>query len=143
MAPPPVSRRTTGSPLQARNRGGGLRFLEVSQRNGGRVPAVPADGALAPLESRFQQGFIDGHIPDAALRLRLDHEAAGSHLRIGLRAACTSSGRLIAVECGARCRNSGSSATMRWIASANASRVSFDSVSVGSIIIASGTTSGK
>src|SRR5262249_5045583 len=65
------------------------------------------------------------------------------HFVIGWRAARTSSGRLMSVLCGAWWSRSGDSSVMRNSVSANASSVSLLSVSVGSIIIASGTVSGK
>ena len=65
------------------------------------------------------------------------------HRRIGSFAAFTSSGRLTTCVCGAVRSNSGSSPLIFSSASAKASSVSLLSVSVGSIISASGTTSGK
>ena len=56
----------------------------------------------------------------------------GVHLRIGVLAAITSSGRLMGVVLGAACRSSGSSTAMARRASANFSSVSRLSVSVGS-----------
>ncbi len=63
--------------------------------------------------------------------------------RPGVLAALTSSGRLIGVVCGASWRSCGSSAAIASSTLANASRVSRLSVSVGSIIRASETISGK
>src|SRR6516225_2006650 len=61
----------------------------------------------------------------------------------GVLAARTSSGRLRPSVCGASCRKLASSSLIASRASAKASSVSLLSVSVGSIISASGTTSGK
>src|SRR5581483_12321943 len=81
-----------------------------------------------------------------------DHASAGTacspnpYLTTSCLTAFTSSSRLTARVCGAPLTVSGSSAASRAIASiasANSSSVSFASVSVGSIISASGTTSGK
>src|ERR1700691_132835 len=71
---------------------------------------------------------------------------AGFHRRIGLRAAATSSRRPTRVEWGAVFTRSGvasASAAMERIASMNRSHSCFDSDSVGSIIMAPGTMSGK
>ena len=71
---------------------------------------------------------------------------ASLYLRIGLRAACVSSGREIGALCGAFWRIAGSSAASAAIlcmTSMKASIVSLDSVSVGSIISAWWNRSGK
>ena len=68
------------------------------------------------------------------------------HLRIGWRAARTSSRREMRVVCGAFRTVSGASShslAIDFIASMNRSNSSFDSLSVGSIIIAPGTISGN
>src|SRR5262245_26557617 len=96
----------------------------------------------------FQQDLIDGHVP-GAVGGAIDQQAGGSHVdegvqRItGMRAAFTSSSRLTMVVCGASCNSSGSSSVIRKSASAKPSSVSLLSVSVGSIISASGAVSGK
>src|SRR3989449_4743177 len=64
-------------------------------------------------------------------------------LRIGSRAAWTSSTRATAVLCGAECKVSGSSFTIFASASTKPSSVSFVSVSVGSTMSASSTRCGK
>ena len=76
-------------------------------------------------------------------RVRLVQAFAGDHVRTGFLAAVTSSGRQTGVVLGASWRASGSSSAIARRALANASRVSRLSVSVGSIIRASGTISGK
>src|SRR2546427_408816 len=78
-------------------------------------------------------------------RGRADY-AGRRHLRTGFRAAVTSSSRARGALCGAAFTDAGSLSTrsaIRFIAAANASSVSRGSVSVGSIISASGTISGK
>src|SRR5262249_29547920 len=70
----------------------------------------------------------------------------GLQRRTGLRAASASSSREILVECGADLTISGlvaASSAMAFMASTKLSRVSTDSVSVGSIIKAPGTIKGK
>src|ERR1700691_2341969 len=72
--------------------------------------------------------------------------SAGFQRRIGLRAAATSSRRPTRVECGAVFTRSGvasASAAIERIAAMNRSPSCFDSDSVGSIIKAPGTISGK
>ena len=68
---------------------------------------------------------------------------SADQVRTGFLAARTSSGRLTGVVLGAAWSSAGSSSAIARRARAKASRVSRLSVSVGSIIIASGTISGK
>src|SRR5580765_1900591 len=71
---------------------------------------------------------------------------AGFHRRTGFLAAVVSSRRDTRVECGASstvCVSSSTSRAIDFMASTNRSISSFDSLSVGSIIRAPGTISGK
>src|SRR5580765_7057373 len=71
---------------------------------------------------------------------------AGFQRRMGLLAAAVSSRRLTRVECGASrtvCGSSSTSSAIDFIASTKRSISSLDSLSVGSIISAPGTISGK
>jgi len=78
--------------------------LEVSQRECWRLPAIDAKRYVRPLGSGPQERFIDGHIPGTGGG-RIENEASGLHgiqsvgvhFKIGLRAAATSSGRLMTV----------------------------------------------
>ncbi len=83
---------------------------------------------------------------NSEISLVTENYSAGFQRRIGLRAAATSSRRLMRVECGAvftRLGVASASTAMERIASMNKSHSCFDSDSVGSIIIAPGTMSGK
>src|SRR5262249_10996578 len=86
-------------------------------------------------------------IGDEVSRGALDQVSVlGCQRSVGLRAARASSRRPTRDQCGADFTSSGSfsaSSLMRIIASAKASIVSFDSVSVGSIMSAPFTTRGK
>src|SRR4029077_7905419 len=76
----------------------------------------------------------------------VDRGCHGVHRSMGWRAARTSSTRLTGVSWGAcwtKARSRSASSTMAAQIPANASRLCFDSVSVGSNINASGTVSGK
>ena len=92
---------------------------------------------------RYQRHFhaeadcLDGRLIPARTASDDGQFHASWNLRMGLRAAVVSSGRETGVVCGASCRRVGSSAAssaIRRITAMNASMVSFDSVSVGSII---------
>src|SRR5262249_49347122 len=75
-----------------------------------------------------------------------DDVLAGFHRSTGLRAAAASSSLPMRVLCGADLTSSGSASASRaidFIASMNRSSSSRPSLSVGSIIIAPGATSGK
>ena len=85
--------------------------------------------------TQFTQGFERGKLYEA--------DDSIGQVKTGVRVAFTSSGRLIGAVCGALCRRSESSATILCNASEKASSVAFDSVSVGSNIMACGTSSGK
>src|SRR5262249_51173386 len=116
---------------------------EIAQAHGRVGPAVEAQRGRAG-QGGLQQRLVGGHVVGAGGdRVGQQPHARGVHRRIGSLAARTSSGRLMRSVCGALCRKSGSSARMRSRVSAKASSVSLLSVSVGSIISASGTTSGK
>src|SRR4051812_1169553 len=125
--------------------------LKVTEADGWFAPGVEPERGHAGC-SALEQRFVGRHVMDAVPGFEReqaadDHahvEAAGRfHDRIGSLAAFTSSGRLMASVWGARCSISGSSVTIFSRASAKASSVSLLSVSVGSIMIDSGTTSGK
>src|SRR5215831_21316507 len=76
----------------------------------------------------------------------IDNQFPGFHLSTGFLAAAVSSSLDTRVECGAACTICGSSSTssaIDFMASMNRSISSFDSLSVGSIIMAPGTISGK
>src|SRR6185312_15291930 len=82
----------------------------------------------------------------SGFRLQASDQVVGFHRRTGLRAAAVSSRRETRVECGAVLTSSGSPSTswaIERIASRNKSSSSFDSLSVGSIIMAPGTISGN
>jgi hypothetical protein len=95
------------------------------------------------LSIQFSFIVLGGRQGTSFLPCRLPVSLQGFHLRIGDLAAITSSGRQMGVVLGALWRVSGSSPAMARIALANFSRVSRLSVSVGSIISASGTIKGK
>src|SRR5262249_18313344 len=118
--------------------GGGLEVAEAERRFRPRIAAQRGDPTLG----RVQQHLVRGHVGRAVGGLEGKHSYF-VHRRIGSLAAFTSSGRLMHSVCGASCRRSASSRPILANASANASSVSLLSVSVGSIMIASGTTSGK
>src|SRR5262249_13853077 len=93
---------------------------------------------------RLQHDLVGGHVIRPAGSL-VGQQPNGQlfHRRTGSLTAFTSSGRLRPSVCGAACRNADSSSIILRSASAKASSVLLLSVSVGSIIIASFTTSGK
>src|SRR5439155_17083789 len=106
-------------------------------------PAVKPQRGPA-FDGRVQQCLVDRHVMRSVGnggRQQAAHYAF--HRRMGSLAAWTSSGRLIGSVCGASCRTEASSSQIFKSASAKASKVSLLSVSVGSIISASRTTSGK
>src|SRR5262245_20296750 len=121
-------------------RGAGLKISQAHRRF---RPAVKPHRSLPELGG-LKQDFIGGHVVRAVVQGEW-HKPADYffHRKIGSLAALTSSGRLTGMVCGALCKNSASSFSITSKASANASNVSLLSVSVGSIMIASGTTSGK
>src|SRR5439155_10595214 len=106
--------------------------------------------ALAVSEDPFHDRRIDLPALERPHHLAAPEDVAELHRRyqrsLGCRAALASSRRRTGVVSGASWRRSGCSSASfaAWsMASAKASRVSFDSVSVGSTIMASSTMSGK
>src|SRR5262249_13830885 len=136
--------------------------LAVSQRDRGRRPCEePNRRRPELLEAAREQRLVERHIVSAT-RWRTDEESERGHApapdacasslradgqrRFGCRAASVWSRRRTGVVTGASRINSGAVSASRaiWIiASQNWSRVSLDSVSVGSIMSASSTISGK
>src|SRR5215468_569921 len=103
--------------------------------------------------AQAQMQCVEGRVLEFAPRLRFRHHASRSAGGVlvrsestSSRAAFTSSSRLTGARCGAPLTRAGSlcaSCAILFIASMKASSVGLDSVSVGSIIKASGTISGK
>src|SRR5437868_8535434 len=147
-----------GKPREAMAR---LRGLKVAKTQCGLRPAVKPQRGRAFFRSGVKQHLICGHVVRAVSKrerkpTKETHTICSSskriywrvlpatrQRRIGSLAALISSGRLMPNVCGASCKKSASSSRIFIMASANPSSVSLLSVSVGSIIIASGTTSGK
>ncbi len=108
-----------------------------------------------PREPRQQERLVERHVGGAVERLgdeQAERESSppgsfgGVHRSRGWRAASVWSSRRTGVVTGASWTSCGFDSASRaiWImASQNSSSVSFDSVSVGSIISASSTMSGK
>src|SRR5262249_14445861 len=105
----------------------------------GVTPPTPPLAALTPVGAPSRRTSADRSWLTSGC-------SSKPYLTIARFAARTSSRRFTGRACGASLSTPGASAASRTIASiasANASRVSFASVSVGSIMSASGTTSGK
>ena len=56
---------------------GVLGTLKVPDREGGLVPAIPADAAWSAGDRRLKQGLVDGHIPCTGGWLSIDDQPAG------------------------------------------------------------------
>src|SRR3989338_2362906 len=142
--------------------------LMFSIRNGGTDPTEKSQNGRAVLVMHVLHcRYIIGHVvwaghgrggedfpgfepredSGAHLGMRLEQDewtGTAFHRRLGWRAAVTSSSRRTGVECGAVRSKSGfcsASCAIWFIASINPSKVCLDSVSVGSIIMASSTMS--